>query len=135
MSNHSGSGLLMKKWNCFANMPPYGHPNYDFPDYQDKYEDKEEMGVGQVTLWYCMVLVTMLLIWISIFLCLRILTLSMYLFYAWPHIVFIGIFSVACIHNIIFGNVICEVTVLLVTTHAYLVDLSNGIIHLSKDTE
>ncbi|CAH2208204.1 jg19120, partial [Pararge aegeria aegeria] len=57
-------------------MPPYGHPNYDFPEYEEGYEiDKEEAGVDQVTLWYLVVLVSMLLIWMIIFFCLRILTL------------------------------------------------------------
>ncbi|XP_045762494.1 uncharacterized protein LOC123865481 isoform X2 [Maniola jurtina] len=61
-------------------MAPYGQPNYNFPEDEfgipEEHEiDKEETGVAQVTMWYLMVLMSMLIIWIMIFFCLRVFTL------------------------------------------------------------
>lgn len=58
--------------------PVYGFPNYDFLDGSEEDVEKPVIGLSEVTLYYLAVLISLFLIWIIIFFCLRILTLRMY---------------------------------------------------------
>ncbi|CAH2098127.1 unnamed protein product [Euphydryas editha] len=61
-------------------MPPYGIPNFDFSELDDSVEKDEiddgtDVNLSHVTLWYMVMLVALLLLWMLIFFCLRVLTL------------------------------------------------------------
>ncbi|CAH2058316.1 unnamed protein product, partial [Iphiclides podalirius] len=60
--------------------PPFGHPSYEFEepdDYEQKgVEDSNYFGLTDMALWYTAVLVAMLLLWMLMFFCLRIISLS-----------------------------------------------------------
>ncbi|XP_013138459.1 PREDICTED: uncharacterized protein LOC106103283 isoform X1 [Papilio polytes] len=59
--------------------PPYGYPNYDFVEQDSTDNDKsidDNVGYSEMVFWYTIVLVAMLLLWILIFFCLRMISLS-----------------------------------------------------------
>ncbi|XP_068624101.1 uncharacterized protein [Battus philenor] len=62
--------------------PPFGFPNFDFLDEdsseQNDVEVKEEktfFGFSEMAFWYTVILVAMLLLWLLIFFCLRMISL------------------------------------------------------------
>ncbi|XP_012552112.1 uncharacterized protein LOC101745983 isoform X2 [Bombyx mori] len=60
--------------------PIYGHPDYDFGPYEPENEGDQKFEENPASLtsmafWYMMVLIVMLLIWLFLFFCLRIISL------------------------------------------------------------
>lgn len=77
-------------------MPPmYGEPNYDFPNVESdpttsKYEDDgKPTDLTYMAFWYMMVLIILLISWLLIFFCLRLIAIRN-IFLLFGHVIFIG---------------------------------------------
>ncbi|XP_038218078.1 spore coat protein SP85-like isoform X1 [Zerene cesonia] len=62
--------------------PIYGQPNYDFPrEIEDEVvedgivEDGKDIGITEMTMWYTMVLVSIIVTWMLLYFCVRLLAL------------------------------------------------------------
>lgn len=72
--------------------PMYGYPNYEFSDEEDwgERDDFEENPpkLTEMAFWYMIILIVMLLLWLFMFFCLRIIALSKYYFISLYSILF-----------------------------------------------
>lgn len=62
--------------------PMYGQPNYEFSEENwDEHDDEEKpQSLTEMAFWYMIILIVMLLLWLFMFFCLRIIALSKNLF-------------------------------------------------------